>query len=82
MCEYMLCTTCTAAALMIEALVSIICRRSKPEIAERAQVLSEQMIDQRASIINAATVPNNCSLPPKLRKESNGLNGDRFQSAL
>jgi hypothetical protein len=46
----------TVAVLIIEPLGSIICGRSKPEIAERSQVFPRQMIDPSGSIIRAAKV--------------------------
>jgi hypothetical protein len=45
----------TAAALIIGPLGSIICGRSKPEIAERSQVISPEVIDTSGSRSSAAT---------------------------
>jgi hypothetical protein len=46
----------TVAGLIMEPLWSIICGGSKPEIAERYQVFSRQIIDPSGSIIRAAMV--------------------------
>jgi hypothetical protein len=46
----------TAVALIIEPVGSIICGRSKPEIAGLSQVIFPQMMDPSTSIISAAMV--------------------------
>jgi hypothetical protein len=45
----------TGSVLNIEPLGSMICWRSKPEIAERSQVLTPQMIDPSGSRVSAST---------------------------
>jgi hypothetical protein len=46
----------TGASLIIEPLDSIICGRSNPEIVDRSQLTSPQMIDPSGSIISVAAV--------------------------
>jgi hypothetical protein len=75
------------AALLIEPLGSIICWRNKPEVAERSQVISPQMIDVSGSIISAGMVhcltPRvndiHVSLPKEIQRYRGGV---RDRSAI
>jgi hypothetical protein len=85
----------TVATIMIdhEPLGSIICGRSKPEIAERSQVISPQMVHPSGSIISTATVATvhrlsfkhysqsfevNCPIKHSLSQPKNGSSARMF----